>query len=132
MARLLCTENPSLVPTKLLFHATNVSPNFSNGAMREAGDEAVFTKICEEFGKNIPACITVYGAHNEQRLTGKHETQSIDQFSYGVSDRGASIRIPWQVAVDRKGYLEDRRPNANIDPYVVARLMVETICGAMK
>ena len=43
-------------------------------------------------------------------------------FSYGVSDRGASIRIPWQVEVDKKGYLEDRRPNANADPYVIACL----------
>ena len=68
----------------------------------------------------------------EDRLTGAHETQRFDQFSYGVSDRGASIRIPWQVAVDKKGYLEDRRPNANIDPYIVARLMVDTVCGAMK
>ena len=49
-----------------------------------------------------------------------------------MSDRGASIRIPWQVAVDKKGYLEDRRPNGNIDPYVVARLMTDTVCSAMK
>ena len=52
-----------------------------------------FTKICEEFGKNIERHISVYGADNDQRLTGDHETQSIDTFSYGISDRGASIRI---------------------------------------
>ena len=46
-----------------------------------------------------------------------------------MSDRGASVRIPWQTAKDGKGYLEDRRPNANMDPYVVTALMVETICG---
>ena len=57
-----------------------------------------------------------YGANIEERLTGDHETQSFDTFSYGVSDRGASIRIPWQVEVDKKGYLEDRRPNANGGP----------------
>jgi glutamine synthetase len=50
-------------------------------------------------------------------------------FSYGVSDRGASIRIPWQVEKDGKGYAEDRRPNANCDPYVVTRLLTETVCG---
>ena len=57
------------------------------------------------------ACINVYGAHNEKRLTGKHETQAIDQYSYGVSDRGASIRIPIGTVEDGwKGRLEDRRP----------------------
>ncbi|NNK91922.1 MAG: glutamine synthetase, partial [Acidimicrobiia bacterium] len=54
-----------------------------------------------------------------------------DQFSYGVSDRGASIRIPWQVALDKKGYIEDRRPNANADPYILASLLTETIGAAL-
>ncbi|MDP6050701.1 MAG: glutamine synthetase, partial [SAR202 cluster bacterium] len=60
---------------------------------------------------------------------GLHETQRIDQFSYGVSDRGASIRIPWQVEVDQKGYLEDRRPASNMDPYLVTKLLIQTTCG---
>ena len=66
----------------------------------------------------------------EERLTGQHETCSYKEFRYGVSDRGASVRIPWQVARDRKGYIEDRRPNANCDPYVVTRLIIDTVCGA--
>ena len=66
----------------------------------------------------------------EDRLTGAHETQKFDTVSYGVSDRGASIRIPWQVEKDQKGYLEDRRPNANADPYVIATVMIDTICSA--
>ena len=66
----------------------------------------------------------------EDRLTGQHETAHFSQFRYGVGDRGASIRIPWQVERDKKGYIEDRRPNANIDPYVVARLMTNTVCSA--
>ncbi len=99
--------------------------NFSNSAMRDAGEESVFTKICDEFGKNIAECIHVYGAHNEMRLTGKHETQSIDQYSYGVSDRGASIRIPIGTVEDGwKGRLEDRRPASNADPYKVAAVIV--------
>ena len=106
--------------------------NFSNGAMRDAGDEAVFTKICEEFGKHIPECIAVYGAHNEQRLTGLHETQSIDQYSYGVSDRGASIRIPIGTVEDGwKGRLEDRRPASNADPYTVASIIVNVTKKAL-
>jgi glutamine synthetase len=69
-----------------------------------------------------------YGADNAKRLTGKHETQSIKKFSYGISDRGASIRIPI-VTVDNNwnGYLEDRRPAANADPYRVMRHIVRTL-----
>ncbi len=108
------------------WNGSGMHANFSNGAMRDLGDETVFTKICEEFGKNIPACISVYGAHNEQRLTGKHETQAIDQYSYGVSDRGASIRIPIGTVEDGwKGRLEDRRPASNADPYKVASVIVK-------
>jgi glutamine synthetase len=70
-----------------------------------------------------------YGADIEHRLTGLHETAPWNEFNYGVSDRGASVRIPWQVEIDQKGYIEDRRPNANMDPYVVTRLIVETVCS---
>jgi glutamine synthetase len=74
--------------------------------------------------------VSNYGIGIETRLTGAHETAHFTQFSYGTSDRGASIRIPWAVAKAKKGWLEDRRPNANMDPYVVSGLMVETVCGA--
>ena len=106
--------------------------NFSNEVMRTCGDKAVFTKICEGFGTQIPRHIGVYGAHNEQRLTGLHETQRIDQFSYGVSDRGASIRIPVGTIEDGwKGRLEDRRPASNADPYKVAAAIVKTTKAAL-
>lgn len=114
------------------WNGSGMHANFSNGAMRDLGDESVFTKICDEFGKNIGACIAVYGAHNEQRLTGKHETQSIDQYSYGVSDRGASIRIPIATVEDGwKGRLEDRRPASNADPYKVASIIVKVTKAAL-
>ena len=72
--------------------------------------------------------ISVYGADNDQRLTGEHETQSIDQFSFGVSDRGASIRIPVGTIDDGwKGRLEDRRPASNADPYKVAAAIIKTV-----
>lgn len=109
------------------WNGSGMHANFSNGEMREAGKEDVFTKICEEFGKNIERHISVYGAHNELRLTGAHETQAIDEFSYGVSDRGASIRIPIGTVEDGwKGRLEDRRPSSNADPYKVAAAIVKT------
>ncbi len=74
--------------------------------------------------------IAHYGHGIEDRLTGAHETARFDKFSYGTSNRAASIRIPWGTAKERRGWLEDRRPNANMDPYVVSRLMVETVCSA--
>lgn len=109
------------------WNGSGMHANFSNGAMRDRGEEAVFTAICEEFGKNIERHISVYGADNDQRLTGKHETQSIDEFSYGVSDRGASIRIPIGTVEDGwHGRLEDRRPASNACPYRVAAAIVKT------
>ena len=114
------------------WNGSGMHANFSNTPMRDDGNEAIFVKICEEFGKNVGACIGVYGAHNEQRLTGKHETQSIDQFSYGVSDRGASIRIPVSTVEDGwKGRLEDRRPASNADPYKVAAVIVKVTKEAL-
>ena len=114
------------------WNGSGMHANFSNGLMRESGDEGVFTKICEEFGKNIPRHIVVYGADNDQRLTGQHETQSIEEFSYGVSDRGASIRIPVGTVEDGwKGRLEDRRPASNADPYKVAAAIVKTTKEAL-
>ena len=73
--------------------------------------------------------MAVYGDGNAKRLTGKHETCPITEFRWGVSDRGASVRVPWQVDKDGKGYLEDRRPSANCDPYLVAWRLIKTICG---
>lgn len=109
------------------WNGSGMHANFSNGAMRDQGKEDVFNKICEQFGKNIERHIAVYGAENDKRLTGAHETQSISQFSYGVSDRGASIRIPFQTVDDGwKGRLEDRRPASNADPYKVAAAIVKT------
>ena len=113
------------------WNGSGMHANFSNTAMRESGDESVFTKICEAVGKNIKKHIDVYGADNHMRLTGKHETQSIDEFSYGVSDRGASIRIPIGTIEDGwKGRLEDRRPASNGDPYKIAAVIISTTKSA--
>lgn len=101
--------------------------NFSTKAMRES--YAPIIAGCEALGRRIDEHIANYGVGIESRLTGAHETARYDVFSYGASDRGASIRIPWATEKAQKGWLEDRRPNANIDPYVVSRLIVETICG---
>ena len=105
--------------------------NFSNTLIRTCGSEEVIKKVCEAFRPVTKEHIEVYGAFNDQRLTGRHETASIHDFSYGVSDRGASIRIPhYTVSKGWKGYLEDRRPASNADPYKVAARIIKTVKSA--
>jgi glutamine synthetase len=104
--------------------------NFSTREMRAAGGYPAIIAACEALGRRVALHVENYGDGIEERLTGRHETSRPYEFSYGVSDRGASIRIPWQVEKEQRGYLEDRRPNANCDPYVTTRLIIETVCGA--
>ena len=87
---------------------------------------------CDALSKKVNEHVTNYGHDIQSRLTGKHETAPWNKFSFGVSHRGASVRIPWSVARDKKGYAEDRRPNANCDPYTVTRLLLDTICSNEK
>jgi len=110
------------------WNGSGMHANFSNTLLRTAGSKDIFDKVCEAFRPVIKEHIAVYGADNHLRLTGKHETASIDDFSYGVSDRGASIRIPVGVPANGwKGYLEDRRPNSAADPYKVAARIIKTV-----
>jgi glutamine synthetase len=112
------------------WNGSGMHANFSNGILRTCGSKETYDKICKAFAPAdvIKAHIEVYGADNHLRLTGKHETQSIDKFSYGVSDRGASIRIPiGTVENGYKGWLEDRRPNSAADPYKVAAAIIKTV-----
>ncbi len=117
-------------PVKGDWNGSGMHANFSNSLLRESGKKEDYDRVCGAFGTEsaIKAHIAVYGADNHLRLTGLHETQSIDKFSYGVSDRGASIRIPL-VTVEKgwKGYLEDRRPNSAADPYKVAAVIIKTV-----
>ncbi|MDR9365933.1 MAG: glutamine synthetase beta-grasp domain-containing protein [Balneolaceae bacterium] len=114
------------------WNGSGMHANFSNGAMRDEGGKELMTKVCEAFGDHIQEHIAVYGHDNDKRLTGKHETQSIDKFSYGISDRGASIRIPVTTVDDGWiGRLEDRRPASNADPYEVGARIIKTVHSAL-
>jgi len=102
--------------------------NFSTKEMREPGGLFAISKAIDKMSEKHSEHIRVYGNKNDARLTGLHETCPITEFKSGVSDRGASVRIPWQVARDEKGYLEDRRPAANCDPYTVCCRIIKTVC----
>ena len=118
-------------PVKGDWNGSGMHANFSNTTLREAGSKEIYDKICEAFRPVTKEHIEVYGEFNDERLTGKHETASIHDFSYGVSDRGASIRIPI-ITVEKgwKGWLEDRRPASNADPYKIAARIVKTVKSA--
>jgi glutamine synthetase len=96
--------------------------------MRDVGGEGYFQALMATFDEQKDAHIAVYGPDNHLRLTGLHETQAIDTFSWGVADRGASIRVPHAFVNDGyRGYLEDRRPNSQGDPYKIAGRILQTI-----
>lgn len=104
--------------------------NFSTAYMREVGGKEYFEALMAAFEKNIDDHISVYGPDNHMRLTGKHETAPWNKFSYGIADRGASIRVPHGfVKNGYKGYLEDRRPNSQGDPYQIASQVLKTIAS---
>ena len=109
------------------WNGSGMHANFSNGLMRESEKKAPLQKFANISERTIERHISVYGADNDKRLTGEHETQSINEFSFGVSDRGASIRIPVGTVEDGwKSRLEDRRPASNADPYKVAAAIIKT------
>jgi len=107
---------------------TNVSTKSMRSDNGLVDIEKAIEKLSKQHAKHIKAYDPHEGKDNERRLTGFHETSSIDAFSAGVANRGASIRIPRSVAEERKGYFEDRRPSSNCDPYQVTEVIVRTVC----
>ncbi|SCV28989.1 Glutamine synthetase [Fusarium fujikuroi] len=110
----------SPLTTKLGLHS-----NFSTKAMREEGGMKVIEEALKKLEPHHVECIAEYGEDNELRLTGRHETGSIDSFSWGVANRGTSIRVPRETAAKGYGYFEDRRPASNADPYRVTKVLLQ-------
>jgi glutamine synthetase len=110
------------------WNGSGMHANFSTTHLRDSGGKDYFDALMAQFEKNMEEHIAAYGPDNDMRLTGLHETQSIDAFSWGVADRGASIRVPHSFANSGwKGYLEDRRPNSQGDPYKISSRILKTI-----
>jgi glutamine synthetase len=110
------------------WNGSGMHSNFSTKYMREVGGKEYFEALMAAFDKHKNEHIAVYGPDNHLRLTGLHETQSIDKFNYGVANRGASVRVPHSfVNNGYRGYLEDRRPNSQGDPYKIASRILQTI-----
>ena len=120
--------HPKPLGAEVDWNGSGLHTNFSTTYMREVGGEAYFQDLMAAFDVYKADHIDVYGPDNHLRLTGLHETQSIDKFNFGVADRGASIRVPHGfVKNGYRGYLEDRRPNSLGDPYRIAGRILQTI-----
>ena len=118
-------------PVKGDWNGSGMHTNFSTDEMRHDADVELFVDICDKFSNRHAEHIAVYGKDNDQRLTGLHETHDIHTFSYGEGDRGASIRIPIETVDNnyKSGYLEDRRPAGNANPYDITKVIIDTIYG---
>lgn len=103
---------------------------FSTKDMREEDGILVIERSIDKLARRHGAHINEYDANNgldnAKRLTGKNGLPHIKDFTAGVANRGCSVRIPRHVSEDKKGYLEDRRPASNADPYRVITIMIKT------
>mmetsp|Transcript_37085 Transcript_37085/g.81230 ORF Transcript_37085/g.81230 Transcript_37085/m.81230 type:complete len:418 (-) Transcript_37085:314-1567(-) len=121
-----CTLHPKPI-TEGDWNGAGMHTNVSTKKMREEGGLETIKNAIYKLGAKHQEHIAVYGTGNELRLTGKHETASINDFSFGVANRGASVRIGRDTEAEGKGYFEDRRPSSNADPYLVTGKIVDTI-----
>jgi len=116
-------------PVKGDWNGSGCHTNFSTAETRNTNGYNYILEYIKRLEKNHSKDIKLYGNDNDERLTGYHETSSIDKFSYGIGSRNTSIRIPQDTFNKKCGYLEDRRPSSSCDPYLVTSTILNTCCS---
>lgn len=101
--------------------------NFSTSVMRSDGGIKEIYRVIQNMENSHADNIKLYGENNEKRLSGIHETSDFKKFTWGIGNRGVSVRINNRTKSNGFGYFEDRRPAANMDPYLVTSAIMANV-----